>query len=81
MKKKEAIAIADAFIREQMGPDPRFLGDRLDCSFREARKHDHREWSVVYERVLPDQPGSVIDGPIIVIVDSVTQKARFFNTL
>lgn len=80
MKKKEAIAIAEAFMREQLGPDPRFLGDRLDCSLLGARKRDHQEWSVVYQRVLPDHPGSVIDGPIIVIVDSVTRKARFFTT-
>jgi len=81
MTEEQAIAIADTFIREQMGPDPRALGDRLSYALLGARQGENQEWNVIYQWVLPDHPGSVIDGPAIVIVDPMTREARFFHTL
>jgi hypothetical protein len=79
MTEEQAIAIADAFVREQLGSDPRLLGDRLSYSFLHARRGRNQEWRIVFQWTTPDNP-SIIDGPAVVIVDPVTQKARFFNT-
>jgi hypothetical protein len=77
MTEEQAITIADAFVREQLGSDPRALGDRLSYALLGARQGENQEWRVVCQWVLPDHPGSVIDGPAIVIVDPMTREARF----
>jgi hypothetical protein len=44
-----------------------------------ADRHEHpREWSVAFDVYSPD--GNLIDGPVVVIIDKDTMKARFFDS-
>jgi len=79
MTEEQAIAIADTFIHETLGPNPRLEGDRYTYLRLKVRQGANQEWRVVYQLVFPDHPGTVVDGPAVVIVDSITQEASFFE--
>ena len=80
MTEYQAITIADTFIQQQLGPDPRIHGDRYGYSLLRSRVAENNEWRIVYRLVFPDYPDRMWDGPTVVIVDPITQKASFFNS-
>lgn len=69
MTREEAIVKADELMSRNRSP----IKVRLMSA---TKKPERREWSVIYEMYDPTDPGAVIDGPIVVIVDESTGEAR-----
>lgn len=79
MTEEQAINVANAFVSEQMGSDPRIDGDRYTYSLLKARVGRNQEWRVVYTLKFPDKPDRIWDGPIVVVIDTATGRASFFD--
>jgi hypothetical protein len=72
MTETEIVAVADAFVMSK-------LMRLLPCEGVRESPNDRSEWVVYYATKLPDsQPGEVIDGPTLVIVNTETRSARSF---
>jgi hypothetical protein len=74
MTPEEARALAENLLKTQ---DMR----GYKAVFAEAREHERwpNEFSVIFD--LYSKSGNLTDGPMIVIVDKTTRKARFFESL
>lgn len=79
MTEEQAVTVANTFIADQTGPDPKLDGDRYTYSLLKARMGKGKEWRIVYTLEFPDKPERVWDGPVVVVVDPSTGKATFFE--
>lgn len=70
MTQGDAILIANQYILSQLGGPRQLIGARENAA----------EWVVSYQTELPGMPpGTVVDGPTVVIVDKVTRLAEFLR--
>ncbi|WP_437952512.1 hypothetical protein WME98_18600 [Sorangium sp. So ce296] len=81
MTKEDAIAAANEFVANQMGPEPKLAGERCELKLISAELDKKKRWSIVYQLSLPESPGSVVDGPVVVVVDPASAKACFLDDL
>lgn len=81
MTRDEAVRLANDYVAQQMGPEPRFAGKRCELVLMAANLDKRNLWNIIYQINLPDFPGSVVDGPTIVVVDPVSRKACFLDEL
>jgi hypothetical protein len=81
MTKEKAIAIATEYLHRRAGPHPTFGGDACSFELRGAKPGRSNDWTVLYQVVLLDYPGTVVDPDVMIIVDEVSGEAKFFNEL
>jgi hypothetical protein len=72
MTEEHAIGVAQTLVD---GQPRRGFALRLLCAKYEPTR---RDWTIAYRLHDPDEPGTVIDGPVLIVVDDVTGVARFF---
>jgi hypothetical protein len=77
--EEQAVNLANTFVNEQMGTDPRIDGDRYIYSLLKVRVGKNKEWRIVYTLEFPDRPERIWDGPVVVVVDPVTGDTSFFD--
>lgn len=77
MTRDKAIELGTQFMLQTVGPNPRLLGEACEYRLIGARLAGDGTWSVLFQTRLLGPPPSIIDGPIVVVVDPTTGKAEF----
>jgi hypothetical protein len=78
MTKEAIIALANAFLLEKYGPDPYIVqGRRSDVQLWSCGKQNDTWWYVMYRFFMPDEPETVIDGDLTVLVNPNTGECAF----
>jgi len=67
MSKDEAIKLACDFLLQEMGCVPKYINAKKSS-------YDDNIWGVVFDL---SHPGVIVDGPIVVLIDSNTKEASF----
>jgi hypothetical protein len=78
---EEAIELANNYVALKMGPNPSFAGKPCEHLFMGAHIVPRGTWSVVYKISILGPVASIVDGPLIVVVDPKTRKVCFFDEL
>lgn len=81
MTSDEAIELATQYVAQKAGPDPHRMGERCEYRLMGARHAADGTWSILYQTYLLGPPPSIIDGPLVVVVDPKSRKVCFFNEL
>ena len=81
MTSKEAIELANNYVALKAGPNPRFAGERCEYLLMGAHIAPDGTWSVDYKINGLGPVASIVDGPLVVVVDPKTRKVCFFNEL
>lgn len=76
MTDSEAIELATQFILQNVGPTPRCMGQSCEYRLVGARPARDGTWSVLFQIHLAGPPPSIIDGPVVVVVDPMSGKVR-----
>jgi hypothetical protein len=77
MTRDEAIELGTQFMLQKVGPNPRYLGEDCDYRLIGARLAGDGTWSVLFQTHLLGPPPSIVDGPIVVVVDPKSGTASF----
>ena len=81
MTRDEAIELATQFILQKVGPNPRCMGESCEYRLVGARPARDGTWSVAYQIYVPGPPPSIVDGPILVVVDPISRNVHYFEEL
>jgi hypothetical protein len=83
MTEEQAIAIATEYLHRRAGPHPTFGIDACGFEMKGAKPARLRPntWAVVYGIVILNDPGSVVDADMVIIVDAVSGEAKFLDEL
>ncbi|APR81462.1 Hypothetical protein A7982_06811 [Minicystis rosea] len=79
MGRDEVIALAERFLRARVGSSPQLEGEACEYRLLGAQLEEDGTWSVVYQIHVPGPPLSVVDGPVVVIVEPSTRQASFLD--
>jgi hypothetical protein len=81
MTEEQAIAIATEYLHRRAGPHPTLGGYPCSFELRGAKPGRSNTWTVLYRVLILNDPDSVVDPDVMIIVDAVSGEAKFFNEL
>lgn len=76
MTEEEIVSIANTYLYSQIKPDSPYA-----YKFTKIYHNNPSLCSVVYNILIKDSPGAVVDGPEVILVDLITKEARFLMSL
>jgi len=79
MTSDEAVELANHYISQKVGPSPQLMGERCEYQLTGAHRDANGMWVVSYQIHFPGPPPSLMDGPVLVLVDPITRNTGFFD--
>lgn len=81
MTSNEAIELATQYVLQNTGANPLCIREPCEYRLMGARQAGDGTCSVVYQIHEFGPPPSIIDGPVVVVVDPMSRKVCFFDEL